>query len=162
MIMRRKRAICAMLLTIAMCLSGCLFEEKPTEIKKGFSPQLLDCLQTQYGITIPEEAEFLKGYNLPGFQDPFVAILFECPIKENAESDYAMSQYLKQLLKLDDRYSFAGADIEQFFGSEWYAELCGKMQWMLQGYGYTYISYNIEPDKLVIRFTGWRPRKTFS
>ena len=134
-----------------------------SEIKEGFSPKLLEVLQTRYDITIPEDAQFIKGYNIPGWQDSFVAVLFELPITGTYESGYHMSDYIRQRLNLGTRYPGPAKDEEQFLGSEWYDELGGQMEWMLDdsSHGFTYISYNIESDKLVIRFIGWRPGATF-
>lgn len=134
-----------------------------TEIKQGFSQQLLNELETRYGITIPEEAQFIKGYNCLNMRDNYVSILFECPVSETYEDDDHMAAYMKQLLTLGTRYSGASKDTPQFIGSEWYEELGGQMEWMLEdeSIDYTYISYNIEANKLVIRFTGWRPGAIF-
>ena len=136
---------------------------EPTEIQQGFSQELLNALESRYGITIPEEAQFIKGYNCLDMRDSYVSILFECPVSETYEDDDHMAAYMKQLLTLGTRYSGASKDTSQFIGSEWYEELGGQMEWMLEdeSLDYTYISYNIEANKLVIRFIGWRPGATF-
>lgn len=133
-----------------------------TEIQ-GFSKELLDALESRYNITIPKEAHFVKGYNIADLRDSYVAILFECPINEAYQINDHSSEYVKQLLKLGTRYSEASKDTPQFIGADWYEELCGQMGWMLndKSLDYTYISYNIESNKLVIRFIGWRPGATF-
>lgn len=136
---------------------------QPSEIAEGFSLELLEVLQNRYGITIPEDAQFIKGYNLPGWRDSYMAVLFELPITGTYKSGYHMSDYIRQRLNLGTRYPGPGKDAKQFFGSAWYDELGGQMEWMLKdsSTGCSYISYNIESDKLVIRFIGWRPGAIF-
>lgn len=131
-----------------------------TEIKKGFSAELLKELQTQYGITIPEEAKFIKGYNTGG-TDNFVLICFECPITDN----YALenhNEYIRQLLKLDAA-RYQGSGLNQSDGTDLAAELGGKMDYEItdSNTSYTSIKYKIEGGKMLIRFHGWRPKTTF-
>lgn len=137
-----------------------------TEIKKGFSPQLLEKLQTRYGITIPEEAKFIEGYNTGG-PDSSVLIIFECPVDNVSKLDNnkAITDYVKQLLKLDPAMypaEQASKDSDVYTGDglcdEW-----GPMDYELRnkGISYTSLSYRIEEDKLLIRFDGWRPGANF-
>jgi hypothetical protein len=152
-------AVGLLLACVDACIIGLLeLSERKTEIKQGFSPELLICLQTRFGITIPEEAQFLEGYNMPGFQDPSVDILFELPISNMHETDDHMFNYLHRVLKLGHRYS--GPERADSYRDD---ELGGQMEWELrdQTRYYTYISYRIEANKLVIRFQGWRPGTTF-
>lgn len=138
---------------------------EPTQIEQGFSPELLDKLKSHYGISIPEQAQFIKGYNCPGFRDSFVAVQFAFPISGDPREDDNMASYLHQLLQLGTRYgTVARKDVPQFTGAAWYAELGGQMQWMLDDktLDYTHISYNIEADRLVVRFVGWRPGASFA
>ena len=126
-----------------------------TEIQEGFSATLLEELQTRYGITIPKDAQFIKGYNLPGWRDSFVAILFECPINNTSDS-------LHQLLKLDsNRYPGVGSDTKQFYGSVWYDELGGVMEYATTDNNFTTISYTVHLDRIRIRVIGWRPSREF-
>lgn len=131
-----------------------------TEIKEGFSPELLEELQTQYGITIPEEAQFIKGYNLPGWQDSYVAILFEYPLAQSIAGD--STNFVRQLLKLDStRYPGFGSDRKQFHESDWYDELGGTMEFATGDGKYTTISYTAQQSKIIIRIIGWRPGEEF-
>lgn len=131
-----------------------------TEIKKGFSTELLEGLQTQYGITVPEDAKFIKGYNTGG-TDNFVLIHFECPVTDNSAAE-DHSKYIKQLLKLDAA-RYQGSGLNQRDGTDLAAELGGKMDYEIadNSISYTSIKYKIEGSKLLIRFHGWRPKTTF-
>lgn len=131
-----------------------------TEIKKGFSPELLEALQTQYGITIPEEAKFIKGYNTGG-QDNSVLIYFECSVTDNSAAE-DHSKYIKQLLKLDAA-RYQGSVLNQSDDTDLVAELGDEMDYEItdNSISYTSIKYKIEGDKLLIRFHGWRPKTTF-
>lgn len=135
----------------------------PEEIKAGFSPELLETLQTQYGITIPEQAQFIKGYNLPNWRDSYVAILFAYPTEQPIEDDIQrISDSVRQLLKLDStRYPGFGNDIKAFSGSDWYDELGGVMDHATRDNKSTTISCTVQPDKILIRVIGWRPGANF-
>ena len=130
------------------------------EIKKGFSPELSENLQTRYGITIPGEAKFMKGYNTGG-QDNFVLLYFECPITESTASENHY-EYIKQLLKLDPA-RYQGSNLNHSDGTDLAAELGGKMDYeiLCSDISYTSIKYKIEGRKLLIRFHGWRPHRDF-
>ena len=39
-----------------------LFGDTPTQIENGFTPELTQMLSEKYGLTIPENAEFIRGY----------------------------------------------------------------------------------------------------
>ena len=133
-----------------------------TEIKKGFSPELLENLQTRYGITVPEEAKFIKGYNTGG-PDNSVVIFFECPLKDTWRSDNKASiyNYMVQLLKLD--CTSYGMSHNSRPRGDWTEDRNAPMDYTLTDnrVAYTEISFNIEADKLIIRFFGWRPGATF-
>ncbi len=135
-----------------------LFDD--TEIKKGFSPELLEELQSRYGITIPEEAKFIKGYNTGG-QDNSVLIYFECPVTVQHLSENH-NESITQLLKLDPtRYPSSAPAWGSVTGLA--AELGGEMDYEMthSTIAYTSIQYKFTENKLLIRFDGWRPRGTF-
>jgi len=131
------------------------------EIKKGFSPELLEQLQIRYGITIPEEAKFIKGYNIGG-PDNSVVIFFECPLKDTWRSDNKTSiyNYMVQLLKLDSTRYWTHNSKSR---GDWTEDLDAPMDYTLTDnrVAYTEISFNIEADKLIFRFIGWRPDAIF-
>lgn len=133
-----------------------------TEIKKGFSPELLEQLQTRYGITIPEEARFIKGYNTGG-PDNYVVFFFECPLKDTWRSDNKTSiyNYMVQLLKLDSTRH--GMSHNSRSRGDWTEDRNAPMDYTLTDnrVAHTEISFNIEADKLIIRFRAWRPGATF-
>ncbi len=134
----------------------------PTEIKKGFSPKLLSDLKDRYGITIPKEASFIKGYNDNDFREGNCYILFECPADESVR-DEETAAYIIRLLGLDStRYSYSHNDID-LHTKPWFDEADGQLDHMLiyNDRPFTYISYSFKKDKVLIRFKGWRPRYSF-
>ena len=132
-----------------------------TEIKEGFSQELLDALQNQRGITIPENAKFIKGYNFIGWQDIYVAILFECPIDGTEQSGETTPNLVRYLMDVGSRCSEDCQDfvlelVENRKRPQLYEEIGGKMEWE-SGKGNATIHFDKYPDKLVIRllFHSW-------
>lgn len=142
-------------------LSQYLFGDS-AEIINGFSDELSDGLNTQYGIKIPEKAVFIKGLNTNSFRDPCIVILFSCSINESAcVAD--MDTYVRELLNLDqERYSMAGS--EDIIAADWYEEYGGKFDRMISAPDdvFTCISYKTSGNQLLIRFVGHHPHATFS
>lgn len=142
---------------------GWFISDSRTEITTGFSPELLNVLDSRYQITIPEDAVFCKGINTNSFRDPRVVILFELPVETDLAADMPdPTDYVFQRLKLDkSRYRFAGHDDETI--AQLYKDLGGKLEYMLkdQHESFTCLSYALHEDKLVIRFVGWHPGATF-
>ena len=56
-----------------------LFGDTPTQIENGFTPELTQMLSEKYGLTVPENAEFIRGYYTNAFRDPAVVIEFKLP-----------------------------------------------------------------------------------
>lgn len=145
------------------------FPAAPTEIQSGFSSELLTVLETQYGVTIPADAQFIKGFNTNAFRDPSVIILFECPLAnfkatDDGTADYRaeLADYVCEALALDKTmYSYAGKDDEHL--PDLYQEIGGQMEHTLkyQRDTFTWISYTVEQGKLLLRFTGRHPGATF-
>ena len=66
----------------------------------GFSDTLIDGLYEQYGITVPEDAKFIKGLYSRTMNESYLAVLFECPLNDAGED---LSKYVYGLLKLDKK-----------------------------------------------------------
>lgn len=56
-----------------------LFGDTPTQIENGFIPELTEMLSEKYGLTIPENAEFIRGDYTNAFRDPAAVIEFRLP-----------------------------------------------------------------------------------
>ena len=130
-----------------------------TEIKGGFSQELLDALQSQCDIAIPENAKFIKGYNFTTWQEVYVAILFECPIDGTEQPGETTPTLVRYLMDVGSR---CPEDCQDFVlelvenRAQLYEEIGGKMEWE-SGKGKATIHFDKYPDKLVIRllFNSW-------
>ena len=91
--------VIALFMGASVWMADSFFNADDQEIKEGFSTELVDGLKSQYGITIPEKANFIKGYTSIG-QDSCVAVLFECPL-DHFIIDSELDSYIINLLKLD-------------------------------------------------------------
>ncbi len=142
---------------------GWPFFDTPTEIKKGFSQELLDTLSDQYQISIPEDAVFLKGINTNAFRDPSVVVLFELPVDTNQiHTADDIEDYIFQKLKLDpDQYDFFYYD--EMILADWYEEMGGELDYHLKykAAPFTYLSCALRNNCILIRFNGWHPHNRF-
>ena len=68
---------------IALCGCTSLFETRIEELA-GFSNSLNEAIDKEYGITIPNTAEFVHGKMDFAFRDPSVQIVFHIPENELA------------------------------------------------------------------------------
>lgn len=150
---------------IATVFGGWLFGDTCTEIKKGFSDELLSVLDTQYQITIPDDAVFIKGINTNAFRDPMVVVLFEIPVepyKKLSDPD-RLCNYVIQKLHLDQElYTSGGADHE--IKADWYEEMGGLFDYSITNRhnSFTFLSFELHDDRVLIRFVGHHPGATFS
>ncbi len=63
-----------------MILTGCTeLIVGTTIIDKGFTESLVDALQNEYGLYIPDSADFVEGEIDQSFRDPSICILFRVP-----------------------------------------------------------------------------------
>ena len=144
-------------------LLGWLITDPSTKIEDGFTEELLSVLDTQYHITIPEDAVFIKGINTNAMRDPCVVILFEIPAEPGLSSEIeSVYNYISQKLKLDEsRHHFGGRDME--IAADWYEELGGKFEYQITDArdAHTFLSYKLQNNKIIIRFVGRHPSSTF-
>lgn len=146
--------------------NGWVFFDTPTEICDGFSPALIHTLNTKYQISIPENANFIKGINTNSFRDPMVVILFECAIDDlvpaKCDGGYGYS-YVFQALNLNEStYEFGGVDEE--VKADWYNDFGGTLDYIIKCKDdpHTFISYSIINDTLTVRFIGRHPGAAFN
>ena len=141
-------------------LAGFLFGS-PTEIKKGFSPKLLEQLETHYQISIPDNAVFIKGFNTNAFRDPSVLILFECPITE--ELRQAKDDCIFAALGLDEAYWSLPGRADDMSPGEWADAMGGPWERQVEHKTepYTYIRYSDSGDTLTVFFDGHHPHMAF-
>lgn len=145
-------------------LLGWLITDTSTKIEDGFTEELLSVLDTKYHITIPEDAVFIKGINSNDMHDPSVVILFELPAEPVLSSDReGVYNYIFQKLELDESRHHGGGHSTKI-AADWYEEFGGELEYEIKDerQAFTYISYKLQDDKIIIRFVGWRPGATFS
>jgi hypothetical protein len=66
-------------LLLIFILSGCFHFQNTIIIEKGFSDTLVDRLQEDYHLAIPDTAKFLEGKIVQSFRDPSLYITFTIP-----------------------------------------------------------------------------------
>ena len=133
------------------------------EIENGFSPELIEEMKIRYGITVPENAVFLSGYNLYHPQDSFVVVYFEVPFDTLKNKDKLSENiYIRNLLSIDEKWCFGGTG-GMVFHYEWFEKMGGEMENSLtkKDTSYTSLEYSFENDKLILRLIGWRPTQMF-
>ena len=119
----------------------------------GFSDALTDGLYEQYGITIPEDAKFIKGLYSRVMNDSAVVVLFECPLND---ADEDLSKYVYEIMKLDKKgYRSASREYAEI-AADWFEEMGGHLEYGFNS-EFSYISFSVKDDKLLIRFIGTRP-----
>lgn len=166
--MKHKGAIIAILLCVAFLglsvaivkgVTAWMFQDPTTEIKKGFSPELIQELKEHYGITVPANAVFIKGYNTNA-RDPEIIVWFECQIDELPEGEGG--DLVCRLLELEeDSYSSQAWRAEKH-SNELYNEM-GEFDYQInyKKKSDTYINYKFDQGKIIIRFVGWKPPLQF-
>ncbi len=173
--MKRKKCICLIVIIIVVTITSCVtvaalngwvFFDTPTEIRGGFSPELIRFLNTKYHISIPEKANFIKGVNTNSFRDPMVVIMFECAIDDLVPAEYDSGygySYVFQALNLNEStYTFGGVDEE--VKADWYDDFGGTLDYRIvcKDDPHTFISYSLSNDTLIVRFIGRHPGATFN
>ena len=92
--MSKRRLICILEAILLLLLAtGCDFFKSDFPID-GFTDKLVEALKDEYGITIPDSAEFIKGNIYCGFQDPSITIYFTLPedcVEPMLSSDWEVS-----------------------------------------------------------------------
>ena len=136
----------------------------PTEIKSGFSPELLNAMKERYQITIPDDAVFIKGIVTDGFREGFVVFLFELPMETKLDlgDDRGASDYVFQRLNLDEsQYELCGRG--RNFTDDWDEDFVRKYDHEISAKHdvYTFLSFSVQEDRIIFRFVGWRPGEAF-
>lgn len=151
-------AIITFVLPLALAMYGwisgnCFGIGDKTEIKDGFSDSLVSKLNSQYGITIPENADFIKGMRTtPSFQDTYLVLLFSIPINSQSDSINHVSN-LKSILKMD---SWNGGSCDEL---DTFPDYGGNMpyEFTRSNDPFSYLRFRIEGDRYVVRFVGYHP-----
>ena len=137
----------------------------PTEIKSGFSPELLNAMKERYQITIPDDAVFIRGFNTNSFRDPCVVFLFELPMETELSPDDCdgVSDYVFQRLNIDEsHYDSAGRGKQHYLNNE-NEDLTRIYDYDIKRKheGFTFLSFSVETDRIIFRFVGWHPSGVF-
>ena len=137
----------------------------PTEIKSGFSPELLNAMKERYQITIPDDAVFIKGIVTDGFREGFVVFLFELPMETELSPDdcCGVSDYVSQKLNLDEsQYGRGYDDGEELWWADWDEDFVCKYDYSIESHiDFTSLSFSVQEDRIIFRFVGWRPGGAF-
>ena len=136
----------------------------PTEIKKGFSPELREELASHYQVDIPSNAVFIKGYNTNALQDSSVLLVFEIPLSEDLpERSEAMDDYVVGALGLEEAYWTASRESDRMAG-EWIEAMGGPWERQVEHKvePYTSLHYRDDGDRVTVFFNGHRPHTSFS
>ena len=128
-----------------------------TDIESGFSDALITRLDDVYGITVPDDAEFVGGYFTNGFRDDFLILAFDVEIP----SDTAASSVISDML--GNRNGNVSLHFEDVGQENWKGDLSSE-------FGRKYINsieldtafsslYYSSPHDGVISLclVGWRP-----
>lgn len=171
---KRKTLVLAIVMSVVLLIllsvtalwiigAGWHSQGNPIEIKDGFSAELRNALETNYEITIPDDAVFVKGFCTNALREPVLVILFELPLDANQMlEDEDTYIYICQQLKLDpSRYTYSYYDEE--IVADWYEEMGGKLNHKIDDgkNPFTFLSYSLCEDKITIRFFGNNPGLTF-
>ncbi len=151
--------ICLICITIVGILGFCAvsFLGFATErmVIDGFSDALTDGLYEQYGITIPEDAKFIKGLYSRVMNESRVVVLFECPLNDAGED---LSKYVYGILKLDKKGYRSVSRHYAEIKADWFEDMGGHFEYGFDHDLFDHISFSVKDDKLLIRFIGYRPR----
>ena len=166
--LRKCCAMIALLAVLSALLCGCrilgdlVFGNAATEIRGGFSDELREVMETKYGVTIPDDAVFVKGLNTNAWQDPGVVVLFTCPMPAGGEGELAAFPYIERHLKLTAGWSESARTDGAFSVEDWIEETGGQMPNRIDcSDGFSHIAWRAEGNVLTLRFFGFRPGKTF-
>lgn len=139
---------------------GGLLLGTPTEIKKGFSDELREELESHYHIRVPDDAVFIKGYNTNAFRDPSVFVVFTCSVTR--EMRQSRDPYIFAALGLEDTNWTRPGDAEPF-SDEWMNAMGGPWEKKIEHktVAYTYVYYSLCGDTLTVFVNGHHPRTHF-
>ncbi len=148
-------------------IANLMFSDETTEIKEGFTPELLDTLEKQYGITVPENSVFLKGYNANAFQDySHVVVVFECPLhnfdnESMSLSDCMSIDYISQLLSLNEKDYVSAIEKERH--ENLLGDRYGRLGHCVKNTkkGDTTVSYMLSDGKMLVKIVGDYPNRRF-
>jgi|GEM_PF-1869062 hypothetical protein len=95
----KKNAIifCALIMTTSI-LTSCYWE--PTEIKQGFSSEMVEMLNDKYGLIIPQSAVFIKGYYDNAPKDDCIWIAFTIN-KDDVENLLVSDKWEQQIYDVE-------------------------------------------------------------
>ncbi len=153
--------ICLICITIVGILGFCVvsFLGFATErmVIDGFSDALTDGLYEQYGITVPEDAKFIKGLYSRVMNESRVVVLFECPLND---ADEDLSKYVYEIMKLDKKGYISASREYAEIAADWFEEMGGHLEYGFNS-KFSYISFARKDDAIIVRFVGYRPEFSF-
>ena len=167
--MKRKAIIIILAVVAAMAVLFALFMlymrfvwmgDHSKEIKKGFSAELMEHLQSDHRISVPDNAVFVKGLNAGGLREHKLILLFELPLEgENLSEETDWDAYVFRALGLDDeqwrpaaKTSIAWDRLEEFGG---------ELDEQIEKDFYTHLQYSVRDDAVMIRLWDGRPGEDF-
>ena len=165
--LKQQWTVIAALIALSALLCGCqaigdwVFGDS-FPIRDGFSDDLREVLQTKYGVTIPDDAVFVKGLNTNAWLDPGVVVLFTCPMPAGGEGELAAFPYLERHLGLTDAWSESARTDGAFSNEGWLEGMGGRMPNRIDYQdGFSHIAWKAEGETILIRFFGFRPGRSF-
>jgi len=120
-------------------------------IKNGFDEPLSTMLRDEYSVTIPDDAEFIKGKH-SGFQDHCITLFFKIPANGKDVSE-VVGSLLDQKIWPVSIYAHAEAKLES------YSEMAMEYSQISKGKAHASIKHtDVKDDGYVyVVFSGWRP-----
>ena len=128
-----------------------------TLIESGFTDELADFLQEDYGVTIPENATFISGENdRTNPQEPYLNIFFEFDLGKEEYTEKQLRVYVLEMMGLDPKI-WGGLN-----STSSYLEDLGYQQgFSHKKHTFTSLYYKVNGNKVECAFSAYRPRKQF-
>ncbi len=137
-----------------------------TEIKEGFSPNIVRELEKYCGIIIPEDAEFIKGIHINA-RDPAAVYVFSCPADYDEFNEDDGYQCVTKLLGLNkdqwssfpmrnkDSFSDDHQEFIKRFSYDFGGELDFELDYKIKDFVTLRYEYSQEDNKIIFRLYIW-------
>ena len=144
--------------TAGVVIPGLIGED---EIKSGFTDELICTLDEKYGITIPDDAEFVVGYNTGRMTENYVDVMLKLPDYGGGLSAKGQELIVRSKLKLDS--DWCAEDFISPFDNECTKKLGGQIDGRLNNENKTFscIDFALKEDGLYVIIHGYRPGRIF-
>lgn len=131
-----------------------------TEIKKGFSVELIEHLQSNHQLSVPDNAVFVKGINTGGLREHTLILVFELPLAgENLSEETDWDAYVFRALGLEDEQWRPAAKTP--IAWDRLEEFGGELDQQIEKDFYTFLQYSVRDDAVILRLWDGRPGETF-